>query len=57
MKKSKVDGKTWFIYETHQSLNVKAGIRINKKKIKPAVTRFICPKVVLKCGYWENKPR
>ena len=28
-----------------------------KKKIKPAVTRFIGPKVVLKCGCWENNPR
>ena len=57
MKKKKIDGKTWFIYEPHQSLNVKGRKRINKKKIKPEVTRFIGPKVVLKCGCWENKPR
>lgn len=57
MKGSKIDGETWFVYEPLQSLNVKGRKRINKKKIKPAVTRFIGPKLVVKCGCWENKPR
>jgi hypothetical protein len=57
LKKSKIDGKTWFIFEPHQSLNAKGRTRINKNKIRPEVTRFIGSNVVLKCGCWQNKPR
>jgi len=34
LKKKKIVGKTWFIYEPLQSLNVKGRTRINEKENK-----------------------